>query len=268
MRERVYRTEALILRRHDFSEADRLLTIATPGGKRRVVAKGARKTTSRIAGHIELFTLSTLLLAVGRHLDIVTQSQVRHRFAALHTDLTRLSYAYYISELYDKFTQDEEENRALFHLLVQTFGRLDMTQNHELLVRAYELRLMDNIGYRPHLHQCVLCQEVLNEQARHFSPMLGGVLCPNDAHTDHNALPMSFRTFKLLRYLQTQPLDMIEQVVPSLAVRNETKLLLRAYLRSRLERDLKSVAFLDSLHDYGRNNKDEPKARSVESGSL
>ena len=64
MRERVYRTEAVIIRRSDFGEADRLLTLITPMGKRRVVAKGARKTTSRLAGHIELFTHAGLLLAV------------------------------------------------------------------------------------------------------------------------------------------------------------------------------------------------------------
>ena len=52
MRERVYRTDALIIRRSDFGEADRLLVLATPGGKRRVVAKGVRKTTSKLGGHI------------------------------------------------------------------------------------------------------------------------------------------------------------------------------------------------------------------------
>ena len=78
MRDRIYRTEAVIIRRADFGEADRLLTLITPLGKRRVVAKGARKTTSRLAGHIELFTHATLLLAVGRSLDIVTQSVILH----------------------------------------------------------------------------------------------------------------------------------------------------------------------------------------------
>src|ERR671917_366457 len=76
MRSRVYPTEAIVLRRSDFSEADRLLTLYTPRyGKRRVIAKGVRKTTSRLAGHIELFTRVQLLLAEGRNLDIVTQAQ-------------------------------------------------------------------------------------------------------------------------------------------------------------------------------------------------
>src|SRR5215470_16029827 len=95
MRERVYRIEAVIVRRSDFGEADRLLTIITPQGKRRVVAKGARKTNSRLAGHIELFTHTTLLLAVGRNLDIVTQSAILHSFDRLRGDLRRIGAAYY-----------------------------------------------------------------------------------------------------------------------------------------------------------------------------
>jgi len=66
-RERLYRTEAVILRRSDIGEADRLLTCYTPTrGKIRVIAKGARKITSRKAGHIELFIHSALLIAKGK----------------------------------------------------------------------------------------------------------------------------------------------------------------------------------------------------------
>src|SRR5436309_11311354 len=95
MRERVYRTEAVIIRRSDFGEADRLLTLMTPQGKRRVIAKGARKTTSRLAGHIELFTHTMLLLAIGRTFDVLTQSTILHSFDTLRGDLERISAAYY-----------------------------------------------------------------------------------------------------------------------------------------------------------------------------
>ena len=105
MRDRVYRTEAVIIRRADFGEADRVLTLITPQGKRRVVAKGARKTTSRLAGHIELFTHATLLLAVGRNLDIVTQSVILHSFETLRGDLKRIGAAYYAAELIDRLIE-------------------------------------------------------------------------------------------------------------------------------------------------------------------
>jgi DNA repair protein RecO (recombination protein O) len=249
MRERVYRSEALILRRSDFSEADRLLVLATPAGKRRVVAKGVRKTSSRLAGHIELFTHTGLLLAIGRNLDIVTQSQVLDSFTTLRSDLSSLGGAYYVAELYDKVTEEEEENRPLFALLVETFGALDDGVMRDLVLRMYELRLLDIIGYRPQFHRCPVCQELLTEDANRFSPSLGGVLCPRDAAADRTALPLQLATFKLLRYVQQQPFEVLSQMQISSAVRQEAETMMRAYLRHILERDLKSVAFLEeTLH--------------------
>lgn len=245
MRERVYRTEGLILGRGDFGEADRLVMLATPAGKRRVVAKGVRKTTSKLAGHVELFTRASLLLAIGRNLDIITQSQIVDGHPALRRDLGRLSCAYYAAELYDRFTEEQDENRALYELVVECYAALDSSVNPDLVLRAYELRLLHLTGYRPHLHHCAVCQERLTEEADRFSPTLGGVICPRDRGADRAALPMSGAAFRLLRYLQSQPLAAIEALRLSPEVRGETERLLRAYLRHLLERDLKSVAFLE-----------------------
>jgi DNA repair protein RecO (recombination protein O) len=246
MRDRIYNTQAIILRRSDFGEADRLLLLATPAGKRHVIAKGVRKTTSRIAGHIELFAHTTMMLAKGRNLDVVTQSQVLHHFTAMRADLSRLGCAYYVADLYDACTH-EEENPHLFTLVVQTLSLLDKTDSPDLVLRAYELKLLQYTGYRPHLQRCVVCQHLLTEEAQHFSPELGGVLCPSHASHDRNAIVMSFNAFKLLRYLQQQPLQTVERIRISAAVRKELEQLLRAYLRHILERDLKSITFLESV---------------------
>ena len=247
MRDRVYRTEAIIIRRGDFGEADRLLTLITPGGKRRVVAKGARKTTSRLAGHIELFTHTGLLLAVGRTLDIVTQSSILHSFDGLRADLGRISAAYYAAELVDRLLQEEDENQPAFVLLVQTLAALDSSRNVDLVLRFYELRLLGFLGYRPQLYHCANCQETLAEDTNRFSISAGGALCPRCAPLDRGATPMSLGAFKLMRFLQTQPLEAIERLTISEATRTEAEQLLRAYIRRILERDLKSVAFLDEV---------------------
>lgn len=247
MRDRLYRTEALILRRRDFQEADRLLVLATPAGKRHVIARGVRKTTSRLAGHIELFTHSSMQLAIGRNLDIITQSQMLHSFSALHTDLARLGSAYYAADLYDAFTQHEEENTHLFQLMLQTFRALDATSAPDLLLRAYELRLLHMMGYRPHLHRCAICHTTLTEEANRLSPTHGGVLCPEHAAHDRLAQSMSLAAFKLLRYLQSQPFAAIERLNISAATSSEAERILRAYIRHILERDLKSITFLESL---------------------
>lgn len=252
MRERVYRTEAVIIRRSDFGEADRVLTLITPAGKRRVVAKGARKTTSRLAGHIELFTHATMLLAVGRTLDIVTQSVILHSFDQLRADLPRIGAAYYAAELIDRLLEEDDENRQAFDLLVDTLRALDATSSVDLVLRFYELRLLGFLGYRPQLYHCANCQEQLAENTNRFSPAAGGALCPRCAPADRAATPMSLSAFKLLRFLQAQPSEAIERLTISAGTRTEAEKLLRGYIRRILERDLKSVAFLEEIAEQAR----------------
>ncbi len=218
-------------------------------GKRRVVAKGARKTSSRLAGHIELFTHTTLLLAVGRNLDIVTQSAILQSYNQLRGDLRRIGAAYYAAELIDRLTEEEDENRPACALLVATLAALDASRNVDLVLRFYELHLLGYLGYRPHLYHCAVCQEALTEEADRFSHSAGGVLCPRCAPADRAALVISLGAFKLLRFLQAQPLDAIERLNISLTVRAEVEQLLRAYIRRILERDLKSVAFLEEVNN-------------------
>jgi DNA repair protein RecO (recombination protein O) len=256
MRDRIYRTEAVIIRRADFGEADRLLTLITPLGKRRVVAKGARKTTSRLAGHIELFTHATLLLAVGRSLDIITQSVILHGYDTLRGDLRRIGAAYYTAELVDRLLEEEDENRPAFDLLVATLGALDTTRNIDLVLRYYELHLLGYLGYRPQLYHCAICQEALTEETNRFSPAAGGALCSRCAPTDRAATPMSLSAFKLLRFLQAQPLEAIERLNISDTTRVEAEKLLRTYIRRILERDLKSVAFLEEISNLRLETRD------------
>ena len=91
-RQRLYRTPAVILKRMDLGEADRIVTLySRDEGKVRAVAKGVRRTTSRSAGHLEPFTLSDVLLAVGRELDVVAGGTHGHgQRGAVHPDPERL----------------------------------------------------------------------------------------------------------------------------------------------------------------------------------
>lgn len=253
IRERLYRTEAVIMRRTDFGEADRMLTLFTPRyGKRRVIAKGARKTTSRKAGQVELFNRAELQLATGRNLDIVTDAQIVDPYKRLHEELPRLSYAYYVAELLDKLTAEDEENRPAYQLLVDTFAALNTSVALDLVARYFELHLLTLLGYRPYLFQCASCQEELTEAADRWSPVNGGMLCPQCAPREPHALPISLHAFKALRYLQREPITAVESLQRvSEPLRREIEVVLRATLRPILERELKSVAFLDVVRNAG-----------------
>ncbi len=82
------RTRAIVLRRTDYGEADRILQLLTPDGKRSVIARGARKEKSRLAGGIELFSVSDVLIHSGRgELGILTGARLLEYYDGLVKDL-------------------------------------------------------------------------------------------------------------------------------------------------------------------------------------
>ena len=171
---RSFRAEAIVLRHSDWGEADRLLTLYTlEMGKVRAIAKGARKIRSRKAGHLEPFTRVNLQLARGRQMYIVTQAETIDAFLTLRDDLTSIGYTSYVLELIDRFTYDEDENGALYRLLKDTLGRLNQTEDPQLVLRYFEIRLLDFLGYRPELVQCVENGEEIQAQDQFFSPARG-----------------------------------------------------------------------------------------------
>jgi DNA repair protein RecO (recombination protein O) len=247
MRSRVYRTEAIVLRRSDYGEADRILTLYTPRfGKRRVIAKGVRKTTSRLAGHIELFTRAQLMLAEGRNLDILTQAEMIAPYRALREDLQRISHAYYVAELLDKLTADEEGQSPAYGLLAETLDALDTAPVPEVAVRRFELRLLGLIGYRPDLFHCASCQEELTPGADRWT-VAGGMLCARCAAGESGTFAVSLPAFKALRFMQREPLDAVLGLRLSPDLLHELEHLLRVTIRPILERDLKSVNFVNAV---------------------
>jgi len=248
--ERLYNTDAIILRRSDFGEADRLLTVFTPRrGKLRLLAKGARKTKSRKAGHIELFTHTTLQAAAGRTWDIVTQADTVEAYRTLREDLDSISQAYYIAELLDKFTEEHDPAYPVFELLALTLARLndgDANQQY-LALRFFELHLLSLTGFQPQLHFCVACNEPVKEGENYFNIADGGVLCPNCGESRPQAEPLSIGALKVLRFLQTRPWEQVANLQLTAATQREVEKLLLRYITFTLERSLKSVDFLRKL---------------------
>ena len=247
-RERLYRTEAIILRRQDFGEADRFLTLYTPGlGKRRVLAKGVRKLTSRKAGHVELFTHSRLLVAKGRSLDIVTQAETINPFLPVREELARASCAYYVAELVDRFTEEGEENRRLFDILLNALFWLGDSEDTALVLRFFELRLLDYVGYRPQLARCVRCAQPLETDAALFNSAEGGVLCLRCGKGERGCSDASPQALATLCYLQSNGYEQCRRLQIDQRGHFDLEGILRRYITYLLERGLKSADFMDTV---------------------
>ncbi len=246
--ERVFRTDAVILRRHDFGEADRLLTLLTPDhGKLRAIAKGARKPIARKTGHVELYTLVDMLIARGRDLYIVQQAETKGPFLPLHEDLLRGSYASYVVEVLDRFTAEQDPGRGEFRLLVQTLGWLCTEDDPRLVTRYYELRLLELAGFAPALHACGVGQEPLEPRDQFFSPADGGVVCPEHRAGIERGLPISLTALKALRHMQRQPWHVVRGLQVSGPLHRDLERLMLSYIAYLLEQRLQSVEFLRKL---------------------
>ncbi len=262
-RVRLYATEAIILRRMDFGEADRILTIMTPEmGKLRVIAKGARKITSRKAGHVELFTRVKLLLARGRTFDIVSQAETIEPYRAVREDLLRSSFAHYLSELVDVFAQEGSEDTALYDLLANGLSWLAEAPDPALAARYFEMRLLTLTGYRPQLFRCARTNEPINIDDAAvrfvaFSPMEGGVLSPAAAGLVRDTAGLPVGALRLLRILQTQPFEEISTLDVTPTVHAQTEQVMRRYLQFILERTLRSTHFLRQLEREDASNHQE-----------
>src|SRR5438270_11263386 len=124
--QRSYSTEAIILKRTDVGEADRIVTLFTPGkGKYHAIAKGTRRPVSKLAGHLELLSRSQLQVALGRNLDIVTQAEGRENFLHLRSDLWHMTCGFYLAELVDRFAEDSTPHLEIYALLLEALRYLD-----------------------------------------------------------------------------------------------------------------------------------------------
>ncbi len=248
-RARSLRAEAVVLRHSDYGEADRLLTLYTRQlGKTRALVKGARKVTSRKAGHLEPFTYVKLQLAKGRDLFIVTQADAIQTYLPVRDDLVLTGEASYVIELLDRFTyEDERENSSLFRLLTDTLSRLASQADPWLVVRYYEMRLLDDLGFRPRLFECANCGRAILPEDQFFSFSAGGVICPRCGQGLPNLTPISMETLKYLRHFQRSSYREASRARPGLEVQKEAEGLMQGYFTYLLERELNTPGFLKKI---------------------
>jgi DNA repair protein RecO (recombination protein O) len=249
-RPRTYQTQGVIIKKTRLGEADRILSIYTRDlGKIQGVARGVRRSKSKMAGHLELLTYSQLTLARGRTLDIITGAQTIESFLPLKTDLMLTSYGLYATELVSQFTGEEQPDEVLFDLLLETLRAISSDQNLDLVLRYFEVKLLDAAGYRPQLHECVACHQPLAPVVNSFCASTGGMLCPFCAPKQPFSLELSVNAVKVLRFTQDNPLDAVQRLRIDSPLARELEAVTRHYLRYILEREVRSAAWLDTLRE-------------------
>jgi DNA repair protein RecO (recombination protein O) len=164
----------------------------------------------------------------------------------IRNDLGRLSRALYAAELVDRSTEERAENASLYMLLIDVLRTLaSAAGGYDMALRAFELSLLDLLGYRPELGVCAHCGRQVYEEAGGWVASLGGVLCTSCRPPDVPVRPLSGEALTLLRTLQGGERVVASPKSPGTAV--ELERALREAIHYALDRDVRSAAFLDEV---------------------
>lgn len=260
---RSYATAALVIRRINYGETDKILTLySRDRGRFSAIAKGARKPISRLSGATELLTLSKFGLATGKSLEVISQAEVSESFPSLHAELPRLAHALYLAELVDHSVEDHEPNPLLFDLLIAGLYLLQRVTPPELAARWFEVQLISDLGYAPDFAACAVCRAPVpgafpEGEKFGLSASGGSALCPRHTRVatnpDHSALTRDSLIFlQTLANLNPEDANLLPSLqLPDVRSMNLARLALRRFLRYHLDRELRSLEFLDSISHNG-----------------
>lgn len=239
---RHYRDSAIVLRTYKLHEADRIVVLGTAAhGKVRAVAKGVRRTKSRIGARLEPASLVQMQCYTGRELDIVTQVESENLHPSLRFDVDRFARASVLLEICDQLFQPGEANLELFNLLKGALAELDRTGN-PVIVPAFTMKALVLEGVQPSLDRCAECGTT--ENLSHIAVHEGGVLCGNCQRGE----PLSDAVRHVLAELSAGRVRSVLEHTPP-AIADQVEHLSSRMMEQHIERRLRSATVLHAAAD-------------------
>lgn len=232
-----YRDRAVVLRTYRLGEADRIVVLLTRGhGKVRAVAKGVRKTTSRIGARLEPMNHVEVQLYRGRELDTVQQVDLVVSPVAIRSDLDRMGQALSMLEAADHLVVDREPNGALYSMLVGALDELALRPS-PVVFAAFCFKALALEGVGPVVDACATCG---SPDVVAFDLDAGGTTC----RTCRIGAPIGPDVLRLLRDVLGGRL-VRALAEPGSAATSALAALAARTMEQHLERRLRSVAVLE-----------------------
>ena len=249
-RPRSYRSEGVVLKATHMGEGAVMITLYSQSlGKLRAIARGARKPSSKMVGHLE--PLNRVELAVARArvggIDTVTQAQVVEAFPDLKASLEGVSRGLYLAELVDGFGTEGGANPELYCLLLDALRFLNHQPEADTALRYFELHLLQRSGFMPELYRCVECHKELVAGEHLFSPDVGGTLCSSCTPQGVRVMRLSVQALKVLRHFGNVSVAEIQRLPIQVSLALELKNLLAVTLRYWLDKEVRSRRFMEQL---------------------
>ena len=177
-----FTTNAINLKSYNLSETDKIIVMYSKDkGIIRGVAKGAKKTTSKLGGRMDMLVANQLMLRHGRNLDTICQAQAINTFKNTRNDMDKLLYSIYCGDIVHSFGVENDPNsEEIYELFYKTLDAISKSKNKTELLLAvlkFQLKITHIAGYSLELESCVCCGGKLDKENIRFSAQNGGTVC-------------------------------------------------------------------------------------------
>jgi len=228
---RTIKTMALVLKKQNFSETDRILTVMSPDfGKKRVIVRAIRRPLSKLAGHLDTLMLSEIMLSGDGNLPVVTGAYLREPFTSIRSNLYLTEKAFAISRLVDRVLVEDAPQRPLYNLTIEALNRLNRATDWTVTWLFFLCRMTQIIGVDIGRFVCSNCGRLVQDEAvwnysqrrlycrdcRHLALTVGACDTASEATFDNSpVLALGKNSVKLLQILRRKPLSVLERVIIS-----------------------------------------------------
>ncbi|MDD5693163.1 MAG: DNA repair protein RecO [Patescibacteria group bacterium] len=235
-----YKAYGLVIKRSNIGEADRIITIFSKEfGKIRFVAKGSRKTKSKLAGSLEPFYFSSFIITKGKSLDILTSATIEKVPLKNERNLDLIKTVSFFAELVDKMWPEHIPNSELFDLLEEVFSYLGANENIDLVRFYFESKFYQLSGFFPETSVCVRCGQKTEENL-YFSPYAGGIIDSNCSTAYGDSQKITSEAAKVWRFASQNSYHNFKKIMIPNDIRHELVKISNCYLGHVTQREFNS----------------------------
>jgi DNA repair protein RecO (recombination protein O) len=244
----IIETKAVIIKTQDFKENDKLVWFYTEKlGKITAIVRGAKKSKSKFLALTLPLCYGEYMVYKGKSLYTLQEGKIIQSFQGLLNNLHKLTYSSYLCELIDIACADNEINIELFRNLITTLYLLNTDAlDYELLVRAFELKLLRTTGYNLTLDNCSICRKKISSSNYISLSHYGGICdeCPKE-----HGVFISKGTYNALRFLINMNIDKLYRLSLNNEIKNEIEKVITFLISSSYARKPKSLDMLKFIKE-------------------
>lgn len=210
--------EGIVLKARPYGETNKVVILMTEqAGKIAVMARGAKKPSSRLAGVTQPFTHGHFLVQKGKGMGTLQQGEAISSMRHIQQDILVTAYASYIMEIVDRLVENDRPEPGVFNMLRQALQAIEDGYDPQAIALFVQWKMLPFTGVQPTLSCCAVCSAVDGEFAFSFSQ--GGFLCHRCFHKDPYIIRLTPTQLKLIRMFYRTPIDQIGK----LELKKETK---------------------------------------------